>query len=339
MAYTPPSGLKKPMSDEARQKIADAVRASAARKRAEAGLPPIGEPNAPAPDYIERPLELVKMRDQNFSPDLFIPMKTEKPVDFLFTDDGGLPKACNFMIVGDPGVGKTTVTLDILADLNLAGYKTLFISAEMSRIDLYGYVQRFPKFGEVDILFTGEYCDSNPRTILEQALRPGYDVVLIDSFVELQEDIKEVLRMTTIGSEKLIIDMMLSHNMAENEEKKHTTFLAIQQVTKGGVFVGSNKLKHNTTGMLEIRMDQKSGSPYMMFEKNRRGSVNKRMFYTLSVEGDVQYDLKRFNNDENAREALATERAILEGEDKSFDDMFGTNRHPTDDGNDAETAI
>ena len=339
MAYTPPTGLKKPMSDEARQKIADAVRASAARKRAEAGLPPIGEPNAPAPDYIERPLELVRMKDQNFSPDLFIPMKTDKPVDYLFTDDGGLPKACNFMIVGDPGVGKTTVTLDILADLNLAGYKTLFISAEMSRIDLYGYVQRFPKFGEVDILFTGEYCDSNPRTILEQALRPGYDVVLIDSFVELQEDIKEVLRMTTIGSEKLIIDMMLSHNMAENDTKTHTTFLAIQQVTKNGIFVGSNKLKHNTTGMLEIRMDQKSSTPYLMFEKNRRGSVNKRMFYNLAANGDVQYDLKRFNNDENAREALATERAILEGEDKSFDVMFGTNRHPTDDDTEVETAI
>jgi KaiC/GvpD/RAD55 family RecA-like ATPase len=339
MAYTPPTGLKKPMSDEARQRIADSVRATAARKRAEAGLPPIGEPNAPAPDYIERPLELVKMRDQNFSPDLFIPMKTDKPVDFLFTDDGGLPKACNFMVVGDPGVGKTTVTLDILADLNLAGYKTLFISAEMSRIDLYGYVQRFPKFGEVDILFTGEYCDSNPRTILEQALKPGYDVVLIDSLVELQEDIKEVLRMTTIGSEKLVIDMMLSHNMAENDNKKHTTFLAIQQVGKNGIFVGSNKIKHAVTGMLEIRRDQKSGGSYLMFDKNRRGSVNKRMFYNLSVNGDVEYDLRRFNNDEDARDALVQERAILESEDRSFDDMFGTNRHPTDADTEVETAI
>ena len=266
-------------------------------------------------------------------------MKTEKPVDYLFTDDGGLPKACNFMVVGDPGVGKTTVTLDILADLNLAGYKTLFISAEMSRIDLYGYVQRFPKFGEVDILFTGEYCDSNPRTILEQALNVGYDIVLIDSFTEVQEDIKEALRMTTIGSEKLIIDMMLAHNMAENESKTHTTFLVINQVTKGGIFVGSNKIKHAVTGMLEIRRDQKSGGSYLMFDKNRRGSVNKRMFYNLSKDGDVEYDLRRFNNDEDAREALVQERAILEGEDKSFDDMFGTNRHPTDDDTEVETAI
>jgi hypothetical protein len=90
------------------------------------------------------------------------------------------------------------------------------------------------------------------------------------------------------------------------------------------VFVGTNKLKHNTTGMLEIRMDLKSNTPYLMFEKNRRGSVHKRMFYTLS-DGDVQYDLKRFQNDENAREALAQEKAILEGEDSQFDTLFGLN--------------
>jgi hypothetical protein len=61
-----------------------------------------------------------------------------------------------------------------------------------------------------------------------------------------------------------------------------------------------------------------------MFEKNRRGSVNKRMFYSLMDE-NVQYDLKRFQNDENAREALAQEKAILEGEDNQFDILFGTN--------------
>jgi hypothetical protein len=63
------------------------------------------------------------------------------------------------------------------------------------------------------------------------------------------------------------------------------------------------------------------------------------MFYNLSAEGDVEYDLRRFNNDEDARDALVQERAILDGEDKSFDDMFGTNRHPTDDDSEVETAI
>jgi KaiC/GvpD/RAD55 family RecA-like ATPase len=324
MAYKEPTGNRKPMSPEAKARIAEAVRLAAAKKREEQGLPPITHGNIPAPDYIEKPLELVRMKHQEFPDDLFIPMATGKPVDLLFTNDGGLPKACNFMLIGDPGVGKSTVSLDILSDLALKGFKVLFISAEMTRIDLYGYVKRFPKFGEVDILFIGEYCDSNPKTVIEQVLLPGYDVVLIDSFAEVQEDIKEALKLSSSGSEKWLIDLMVSHNLGNNTMRKNTTFIAIQQVTKGGVFVGSNKLKHNTTGMLELRMDQESGSSYMVFAKNRRGSVGKRMFYSLSASGDVEYDLKRFSNDEDARSALAHERTLLESEEGAFDALFNT---------------
>jgi len=324
MAYKEPTGNRKPMSPEAKARIAEAVRLAAAKKREEQGLPPITHGNIPAPDYIEKPLELVRMKHQEFPDDLFIPMATGKPVDLLFTNDGGLPKACNFMLIGYPGVGKSTVSLDILSDLALKGFKVLFISAEMTRIDLYGYVKRFPKFGEVDILFIGEYCDSNPKTVIEQVLLPGYDVVLIDSFAEVQEDIKEALKLSSSGSEKWLIDLMVSHNLGNNTMRKNTTFIAIQQVTKGGVFVGSNKLKHNTTGMLELRMDQESGSSYMVFAKNRRGSVGKRMFYSLSASGDVEYDLKRFSNDEDARSALAHERTLLESEEGAFDALFNT---------------
>ena len=325
MAYQPPTGQRKPMSDEARARIAEAVRVAAQRKREQMGLPPASfTPTVQAitSQFSDKPLELVRMKDQNFPDDLFVPMKTGKPVDMLFTSEGGIPKACNFMLIGDPGVGKSTVSLDILSDLALAGYKVLFISAEMTRIDLYGYVKRYPKFGEIDILFTGEYCDSNPKTVIESALKPGYDIVLIDSFAEVQEDVKEVLKMTSSGSEKWLIDLMISNNLGENDLGKNTTFIAIQQVTKGGVFVGSNKLKHNTTGMLELRFEPDSGTQYLAFSKNRRGSVGKRMFYSLSETGDVQYDLRRFSNDENAREALSQERSLIESEATAFDKLI-----------------
>jgi len=318
------------MTPEAKERIAQAMRESAARKREQLGLPPLSiTPQITEETFVEKPLELIKMKDQDFSDDLFVPMPTGKPVDMLFTNQGGVPKACNYMLIGDPGVGKSTVSLDILSDLALAGYKVLFICAEMTRIDLYGYVKRYPKFGEVDILFTGEYCDSNPKTIIEQALQPGYDVVLIDSFAEVQSDVKDTLGMSTSGSEKWLIDLMVSNNLGHNAAELNTTFIAIQQVTKGGVFVGSNKLKHNTTGMLELRNDQDSGTTYLVFTKNRRGSVGKRMFYSLSATGDVQYDLKRFANDENAREVLAHERAQLDSEDSAFDTMFGIQNNPT----------
>jgi len=277
------SGIRKPMSPEARAKIAESVRASAARKRLEAGIT--------NPQDIKRtkPLELVRMKNQEFTDDLFIPMPTGKHIDGLFTPQGGIPKATNYMVVGDPGVGKSTVTLDILSDLEAKGFKVLFISAEMTRIDLFGYVKRYPKFGNVDTLFLGEYLDDNPKLILEESLKPGYDIVLIDSFAEVLSSIKESSQLSTSGSEKFIIDTMLRHNLGENESKSNTTFLIIQQVTKGGVFVGSNRLKHNTTGMLEIRFDKDVEGAYLMFTKNRRGQAYEKLYFSLKSTGDVDY--------------------------------------------------
>lgn len=314
------AGTRKPMSPEAKARIAEAVRASAARKRLEAGLPPTqtnGEP------IRTKPLELVRMKDQNFDPILFEPMATGKAVDKLFTPAGGIPRATNYMVVGDPGVGKSTVTLDILSDLAGAGQKVLFISAEMTRIDLFGYVKRYPKFGNVDILFLGEYLDDNPKTVIEEALKVGYDVVLIDSFAEVQEAIKETNRMTTSGSEKFLIDMMIRHNLAGNDSKAHTAFLVIQQVTKGGVFCGSNRLKHNTTGMLEIRFDDDGMAKHMMFTKNRRGEVLRKMYFSLKESGDVAYDDRRFSIDEDAREIFEAEKTQIEDDDNAFDRLFG----------------
>jgi DNA repair protein RadA/Sms len=228
------------------------------------------------------------------------------------------------MVIGDPGVGKSTVTLDMLSDLCRAGKKVLFISAEMTRIDLWGYVKRYPKFGEVPVLFLGEYLDANPKQIVEDSLKPGYDIVLIDSFAEVQEAVKESNYMTSGQSEKWLIDLMIVNNMGQNDTGTNTTFLAIQQVTKGGVFVGSNKLKHNTTGMMELRIDPDTGSSFVIFSKNRRGTVNRRLFFSLAESGDVVYDTRRLNSDNEAREALNSEKKQMEEEENAFDELFDT---------------
>jgi len=231
----------------------------------------------------------VRMSDLTFDPTLFETMKTGKLIDDLLSADGGFPRSTNFMLVGDPGVGKSTVSMDILSDLKNNGASVLFISGEMDRVDLYGYVKRYPKFGNLDILFLGEYVDSNPKDIIEEMLDRGYDVVLIDSFVEVQDTVKEATKMTSNSTEKWLIDLMRKHNSGSNTRGVYTSFLCIQQVTKEGVFVGSNKLKHNTTGMLELRFTP-DGKRYAMFTKNRRGNVNVKLYYDLSSTGDVRYE-------------------------------------------------
>ena len=282
------TGIRKPMSPEARAKIAEAVKSSARKKRIEAGLP--ADQPLPQGPIRQKIIDIVQMRNQTFDKSLFIPMATGREIDFMFSLDGGINKSTNYLVIGDPGVGKSTVTLDIVSDLVSLGYQCLFISAEMTRIDLFKYVERFPKFGHVDTLFLGEYCDDNPKLVIEEALAKGYDLVLIDSFVEVQDSVKEATRVTSNSAEKWLIDQMLKNNMGENDPGKNTAFLCIQQVTKGGVFLGSNKLKHITTGMLEMRYeDGNAGATFLHFTKNRRGPCNIKMYFELRSGGQVIY--------------------------------------------------
>jgi DNA repair protein RadA/Sms len=230
------------------------------------------------------------------------------------------------MVVGDPGVGKSTVTLDIIANAKKSGSKVLFISAEMNQVDLYLYVKRYPKFGELDIFFPQDIQDhEDPRKVLNEILDEGYDIVLIDSFIELQETIREHAKMTRNGSEKWLLDMMYKQNLGQNKAKTYTSFLNIQQVNKGGTFVGSNKLKHMTTGMMEIRfVDERSQDErYVVFSKNRRGHVGKQMFFDLSAAGDVTYDTERFKKAESLKQLKKKEKELVKKDGLEFDKLFG----------------
>lgn len=269
---------------------------------------------------------LTKINDVQYEDGLFEAHKTGTHLDGLFSIDGGVPKATNWMITGSPGVGKSTVLLDIISNAQRHGSKVLFVSAEMNQVDLYLYVKRYPKFGELDIFFPQELAEGeNPKKVLNEILDEGYDIVLTDSFIELQEILREESHMTRSGSEKYLLDLMYKHNLGNNKVKAYTSFLNIQQVTKGGAFVGSNKLKHMHTGMMEIRFvdDESQDERFIVFSKNRRGHVGKPLYFDLSATGDVTYDIDRFKKTEELKELKKVEKDKVKESGKAFDVLFG----------------
>ncbi len=238
-------------------------------------------------------LNLVKMQDVTFNDDLFIPIKTKTIVDSVLSTEGGLFPGTNTVVIGDPGVGKSTVLLDWIADMQKQGKKVLFISGEMNDIDMYGYVKRFPKFGSLPILFMQDY-NNCPKQAVEQILNQGYDIVLMDSWAEVTAMVKDQMGWARNKVESWLLDLLEKNNKANNKANKNTAFVCIQQMTKAGEFAGSNRIKHMTTAMAALRFDGRGrdAERYLEFEKNRRGSLGDKIYFSLHRGGCVDYSFE-----------------------------------------------
>ena len=274
-------------------------------------------------------MKTIKMRDVVFDKTLFENFQSGTILDSLLCSYKGLPKGVNYMIIGDPGVGKTTIILDLLANISYISpsAKILFISAEMNEIDLAIYVQRYPKFNDLDMLFVEADYDNDMHHLkaIEEILQQGWDIVAIDSFYELQGIIKEEENITLRLAEAKLIGLIKHHNKAENNAGVHTTFLTIQQVTKSGVFVGSNRLKHMITAMMELRLDNAKNiysDRFVVFTKHRRGDVGVKLYYSLSSTGDVSFDEERFVSDRKLRKVQSEVSSQLRDFASQFDQLF-----------------
>ena len=274
---------------------------------------------------------IVKMRDVQFDKNLFVNFRTRTILDNLLCSYQGLPRGVNYMIIGDPGVGKTTIILDMLANIRAAQPSTrmLFISAEMNEIDLAVYVERFPKFSDLDILFVESGFDEDSHTwqAVADTLDEGWDIVAVDSFHELQGVIKEEENTTNKRSESMLLSLIKQQNKAQNRRGINTTFLTIQQVTKSGAFVGSNRLKHMITAMMELRLDNPKNiysDRYITFSKHRRGDVGVKLYYNLSTTGDVFFDEERYEQEQTLKRLQRNVRSQLHDFADRFDRLFNS---------------
>jgi len=230
-----------------------------------------------------------KIDDIEIDEDMLKIYKSGQVIDSMFSFDGGIPVCTNIMVTGDPGSGKTTIMLHTLANMQMKNknLKCLFISAEMGRKGIHAYKKRFPIFGCLETIFTCEFVEYNMKDVIEQLLYKGYDYVLIDSLAELLDTVKEDSGMTQAQADKWLLELCVNQNRGVNKVKKYTTMLMIQQVTKNGTFLGSNKIKHISDAHMELKR-RKRESPedvqryYMFFSKNRNGNTFVECEYQLN---------------------------------------------------------
>lgn len=255
-------------------------------------------------DYNTIDISGKKLIDSKFDINQFQPLRSGKIIDHFFSDhteQGGLVNGI-YVTIGDPGVGKTTLLADLCLSIERQnpGIESLFINSEMSETDFRYEALKTPILNQLNMIFLSDYEDKeevNPLTLLEMFVMSNkYKVIVLDSIKDTQDRILHWFisnnqKVSSNYIEKRILSIILKAN-----KEFGTTFLLIQQINKGGDFVGSKGLEHNTTGLFEMR-HSKDGRRYIMFKKNRRcgGLVKVPLFYSKDKKtGEMIFDEKDY---------------------------------------------
>ena len=273
--------------------------------------------------------EIIAIQDMEF-PDFKL-HRTGKKLDDLFSDHeegGGLYGGTVNIVIGESGVGKSTVLLDMLASVQKENpdAKVLYISSEMTRNDILFYYKKTPSIAQVPTLLLMDYVKTGQLdSVISKTLNGDWDIILIDSHQDILVKLKEVM-----GWKSTYAESWLTNIMIDAAEKSGTSILAIQHMTKGGQYVGSTYLKHATTSMLEILFDE-AGQRYVRFSKNRRGgsAVGKRLYFRLE-DGEVVYDDARFKETEELRDIENREAIRQVDLSQKFEEIFIGAKHIID---------
>lgn len=185
---------------------------------------------------------------------------------------GGLVPGSLTLLGGEPGIGKSTLLLQI--SLNLS-YKTLYVSGEESAQQIKMRAERInPNPANCYIL-----TETKTQNIFRQVEAIEPEVVIIDSIQTLHSDFIE----SSPGSISQIREC--TTELIKFAKETHTPVLLIGHITKEGSIAGPKILEHMVDTVLQFEGDRNHVYRILRANKNRFGSTNELGIYEMLGEG------------------------------------------------------
>ncbi|QEN04674.1 DNA repair protein RadA [Thiospirochaeta perfilievii] len=191
---------------------------------------------------------------------------------------GGLMKGSSVLIGGEPGIGKSTLLLQI-ADSIKKNHKVLYISGEESANQIKLRAKRLNISGSgINIL-----CDTHFETIIKSIKTEKPNLIIVDSIQTLQSD-----EAGNIPGSVNQLKYCCSQLIKETKDIEATLFF-IAHVTKEGIIAGPKVVEHMVDTVLYFDHSA-SRIRILRSVKNRFGSIDEVGLFSMEEKGLIELE-------------------------------------------------
>jgi DNA repair protein RadA/Sms len=185
---------------------------------------------------------------------------------------GGLVPGSLTLLGGEPGIGKSTLMLQVALQLP---YKTLYVSGEESPQQLKMRADRIHPNSESCFIL----AETNTQNIFKNIAEMEPDIVIIDSIQTLHTNTIE----SSAGSISQIRET--ATELIRFAKETAAPVILIGHITKDGNIAGPKVLEHMVDTVLQFEGDRNHIYRILRANKNRFGSTNELGIYEMQGDG------------------------------------------------------
>ena len=188
---------------------------------------------------------------------------------------GGVVAGSLTLVGGDPGIGKSTLLLQVCRNFSDAGAKVLYISGEESLKQIKMRAERIGSFNDNLLLL----CETN-LSLIEDTIRSRKpQIVIIDSIQTMySEDVSAAPGSVSQVRESTALFLQLAKGLG-------VSIFIVGHVTKEGTVSGPRVLEHMVDTVLYFEGDRFASYRILRSVKNRFGSTNEIGVFEMREEG------------------------------------------------------
>ncbi len=193
---------------------------------------------------------------------------------------GGIVHGSMVLVGGDPGIGKSTLLLQVCQRLSAMDKKLLYISGEESLKQIKLRANRMGNFSENLYLL----CETNLELIRGVIERQQPEVVVIDSIQTMYNE--------TVGSAPGSVSQVRESTniLMQMAKGMNIAIFIVGHVTKEGTVAGPRVLEHMVDTVLYFEGDRHASYRILRGVKNRFGSTNEIGVFEMRKEGLVEVE-------------------------------------------------